>query len=209
MDDAGHLRFVGGVHRGSILVTESPRSAQTEGVAVLPSRPTEFDAIFVDHAAYVGLSLLRLGIPERDLEDVAQDVFVVVHRHLGDYDSARPLRPWLFGIAVRVALAYRRRAGYQREEMRGDVEAADLAPLPDERLETERKRRLALAALRMLTDDRRAVLVMHDIDGHGMPDIARELQIPLNTGYSRLRLARTDFARAATGLRDAHPQGAR
>jgi len=188
-------------------MTDSPASPQTTGVGSPLAEPQhapgpDLDEVFVAHAGYVGVSLRRLGIPERDLEDVTHDVFLVVHRHLHDYDPARPIRPWLFGIAVRVSLAYRRRAGFQREDIRADVDlhAADLGPAPDERLDRERSRRLVLAALESLGYERRAVLVMHDIDGHSMPDIALALGIPLNTGYSRLRLARVDFENAVRRL---------
>jgi RNA polymerase sigma-70 factor, ECF subfamily len=186
-------------------MTDSPASPQTMGVWSPLAEPRhapgpDLDQVFAAHAGYVGLSLRRLGIPERDLEDVVHDVFLVVHRHLHDYDPARPILPWLFGIAVRVSLAYRRRAGFQREDIRADVHATDPGPTPDERVDGERSRRLVLAALEKLGHERRAVLVMHDIDGHSMTDIARALHVPLNTGYSRLRLARADFVRAVKSL---------
>jgi len=58
-----------------------------------------------------------------------------------------------------------------------------------------------MRALEELDLDRRAVFVMHDIDGHVMPDIAAALGVPLNTAYSRLRLARADFAAAVERVR--------
>ena len=71
------------------------------------------------------------------------------------------------------------------------VHDEDGAPVELERFERAHHQPLPLAALEL---DRRAVFVMHDIDGHVMPDIATALGIPLNTAYSRLRLARADFA---------------
>ena len=65
------------------------------------------DAVFA--AAYdaefevVWLYLRRLGVPEADVEDAVHDVFVVAHRRYGTYDPSRPLRPWLLGIAFRIA----------------------------------------------------------------------------------------------------------
>ena len=61
--------------------------------------------IYAAEVRWLWRVLWRLGVPERDLEDVAHDVFVVVHRKLPDYDPTRPLRPWLFGICFRVAFA--------------------------------------------------------------------------------------------------------
>jgi len=64
---------------------------------------------------YVWKTLRRLGVPPQDLEDLVHDLFVVVHRHLGDYDPTRPVRPWLFGIAVRIVADFRRSARNVRE----------------------------------------------------------------------------------------------
>ena len=49
--------------------------------------------------------------------------------------------------------------------------------------------------------DCRAVMVMHELEGHSVPHIAEVLGIPLNTAYSRLRLARAEFAKAVARLR--------
>jgi RNA polymerase sigma-70 factor (ECF subfamily) len=164
--------------------------------------------LFLAEASYVARSLRRLGVRERDLEDLTHDVFLVVHRHLGDFLPDRPVRPWLFGIAVRVALAYRRRAGFQRE-VAGAVEAVDERPAADEQLAAGEQRRLVAAALESVAVDRRPVFVAHDIDGTAMPEVARALGIPLNTGYSRLRLARAEFAAAVARLRREPRGGAR
>ena len=56
-------------------------------------------------------------------------------------------------------------------------------------------------ALDALDLDRRSVFVMHELDGQAVPEIARTLSIPLNTAYSRLRLARRDFVDAVKRAR--------
>jgi RNA polymerase sigma-70 factor, ECF subfamily len=163
------------------------------------SRP-DFRALFDGECAYVWHTLRRLGVHERDLEDVTHDVFVTVHRKLDDYDPTRPVKPWLFGIAYRVASDYRRLARHRREvvtamsSVDGGFEPADERPAADERYATAQSRALVTEALGALEIDRRAVFVMHELDGHAMPEIARVLSIPLNTAYSRLRLAREQFA---------------
>jgi RNA polymerase sigma-70 factor (ECF subfamily) len=163
------------------------------------ARP-EFRAIFDGECAYVWHTLRRLGVHERDLEDVTHDVFVTVHRKLDDYDPARPIKPWIFGIAYRVASDYRRLARHRREVVssmsagEGGFEPADERPAADERYAAAQSRALVTEALGSLEIDRRAVFVMHELDGHAMPEIARVLSIPLNTAYSRLRLAREQFA---------------
>jgi RNA polymerase sigma-70 factor (ECF subfamily) len=188
-------------------VTERAKTAQTPDVGAQPARASEspFHAIFVAEASYVARSLRRLGVPDRDLEDLTHDVFLVAYRHFDDYDPARPLKPWLFGIAVRVAIAYRRRARHQRELLEPLPELVDERPSADEQLGERQARALVLRALESLDADRRPVFVMHDLDGYAMPEIVETLGIPLNTGYSRLRLARQDFAAAVERLRRGSP----
>src|SRR6185436_7362521 len=139
---------------------------------------------------------------DADLEDLTHDVFVIVYRSLPEYDPKRPLRPWLFGMAYRFASDYRRRAQHRREVVDDRrVEPIDRAPPADEQLAAQQARQLVIDALDAVELDRRAVLVMHDIDGHGVPEIAQALEIPLNTAYSRLRLAREQFKAAVQRLR--------
>jgi RNA polymerase sigma-70 factor (ECF subfamily) len=192
-------------------MTDRQPPAQTQDVgsrsAAQPSAPAapDFPSVFVAEASYVACSVRRLGVDERDVEDLTHDVFLVAYRHFADYDAARPIRPWLFGIAVRVVLAYRRKAGHQREVMRPQLEAIDEQTPVDEQLAAQQARALVLRALDAIASDRRPVFIMHDIDGHPMPDIAEALAIPLNTGYSRLRLARQDFAAAVERLKRGAP----
>jgi RNA polymerase sigma-70 factor (ECF subfamily) len=156
--------------------------------------------VFADEHGYVLRSLRRLGVPERDLEDVAHDTFIVVHRKLADYDPNRPLRPFLFGIAFRVASDYRRRARHRYEQLGEPALPAQAASGPERELLIAQAQRLVLDALQRLDTDRGAVLVMIDIEGYSPSDVAETLEIPLNTVYSRLRVARSEFAEAVRRL---------
>jgi RNA polymerase sigma-70 factor (ECF subfamily) len=183
-------------------VTDRAASAQyddrmSEPVPVAtPLSAAEFPAVYGAELGYVWSALRRLGVHDRDLEDLCHDVFVVVFRNLAAYDTRRPIRPWLFGIAFRVASDYRRSARHHREIPGTTRELTCPAPPADEVMLRRERQRLVARALEALELDRRAVFVMHDIDGHVMPDIAAALGVPLNTAYSRLRLARADFAAA-------------
>lgn len=159
-------------------------------------RTPEFPDIYRSEFPYVWKTLRRLGASTQDIEDLAHDLFVVVHRHLPEYDPERPLRPWLFGIAIRVLADYRRAARHGREVFTGEFDPMDAAPTPLERLEGEEARDLLMRALDRLDLDRRAVFVLHELDELPAPEIARVLEIPLNTVYSRLRLARADVTAA-------------
>jgi RNA polymerase sigma-70 factor, ECF subfamily len=177
---------------------------EQEPAAPSPEAPIErpaFRAIFEREYAYVSHTLRRLGVAERDLEDLAHDVFVAVYRSLDDYDPSRPLRPWLFGTAFRIASDYRRLARHRLEMLDVATEAVDDAPPVDHRIAEIEAQQLVLDALATLDLERRAVLVMHDLDGHTMPEIAEAMSVPLNTAYSRLRLAREQFKGAVRRLR--------
>lgn len=138
-------------------------------------------------------ALRRLGVGPADLEDEAHNVFVAVLKRLHTYDPARPLRPWLFGFAFRDASEYRRKRG-RALPLEEPQEVVDSAVRPDAGYESARKRWMVQAVLEEIELDRRAVFVLHDIDGFTGDEIARALEIPLGTVYSRLRLAREDFA---------------
>ena len=181
------------------LVPPPPTETEERGETP-PHGPPDFRAVYEAHFDYVFHSLRRLGVYDRDLEDLAHDVFVAFYRGLDGFDPARPIKPWLFGIAFRVASDHRRRARH-RFEVQGDgtdgrAEFADAQPLADEQAAAGQERAVVRAALETLDLDRRAVFVMHDLDGHAMPEIAAALSVPLNTCYSRLRLAREQFATA-------------
>lgn len=164
------------------------------------ARP-DLKTIFDEHADHVGVSLRRLGVRAADVPDLVQDVFVVVHRILPDYDPSRPMWPWLFGILYRTAAAYRRKTG--REVLDDGTVAdarADSTKNIDEAIRKQEERALVLEALEHVDFTRRAVFVMAEIDGVPVPEVAEALGIGLNTAYSRLRLAREDFRAAVKRL---------
>ncbi len=157
--------------------------------------------LFAIHAGYVWNCLRRLGVPQSDLEDATHDVFLQVHGHLADFDASRSVRPWLFGFAFRIASQHRRRA-HKRYELGGDADmAVHPGTAPDQDLANKEDRTLVRAALDSIDLQRRAVFVLHYIDGADMKDVAESLGIPVNTAYSRLRVARSEFTAAVKRLR--------
>lgn len=149
---------------------------------------------------YLFRSMQRLGIHESDVEDLVHEVFLVLGRKWQNYDPRRPLRPYLFGIAFRVASRHRRR---RAREVLGEIpEMADTRAAPDQVLSAAEARSLVLHALEHIALPRRAVFVMHDLDETPMRVIADTLRIPLFTAYSRLRKARREFERAVNVLQE-------
>jgi RNA polymerase sigma-70 factor (ECF subfamily) len=147
---------------------------------------------------YLFENLRRLGAAPREIEDLAQDVFVVLHRNWSTLDLSRPLRPYLFGVAFRVVCAHRRRRA--REIPHPSPDAQDSGTSPEGLLDEKESISLLMAALDRVPLPRRAVLVMHDLDGVPVVDIARNLSITRFGTYARLRKARLELARAVERL---------
>lgn len=165
------------------------QSAPSHGVPAL-----DFRTIFELELGYVLRTLRRLGVAPADVEDMAHEVFMAAHDQLHRYDRARPMRPWLFGFAFRIASHYKRKAWREAPMISDDVK--DDGDAPDVLLEKERRRRMVLDALEEIDLSRRAVFVLHELDGFTCEEVARSLEIPIGTTYSRLRLAREDFSAA-------------
>jgi RNA polymerase sigma-70 factor (ECF subfamily) len=174
--------------------------AAAEAPTVAPPAIPAFKEVYDGEFLYVWNSLRRLGVSSQDLEDVAHEVFMAIFRRLPSFDPRRPLRPWIFGVAYRTVLEQRRRRRNRRESaLEGGI--PDPVPRADERLQGQEERQLVVEALQSIQSERRAVFVMFELDGHPMPEIAVALGLPLNTAYSRLRLARKEFADAVRFLR--------
>ena len=160
------------------------------------ARALDFDQLYDDHVDFVWRSLRCLGVREQSLDDAVQDVFVVVHRRLADFEARSAVRTWLFGIVLRVAGDHRRRERRKGGLSPIDFEIEDRAPGPlEEAVRAEALRTLA-RVLGALDEDKRAVLVLAEIEQQSAPEIAAALGIKLNTVYSRLRAARRAFEAA-------------
>lgn len=144
--------------------------------------------------AYLHRYLRRLGVRPRDLEDVCHEVFLVFHRKMDQITEGVTDRAFLLGVATRAAADYRRLKRHSVLELDGGDRSDAHAGADAENLYALRRDLEVL--LDRLSDERRAVLVMHELEGLTAPEMATVLGIPLNTVYSRIRLARADFERA-------------
>jgi RNA polymerase sigma-70 factor, ECF subfamily len=183
-------------------MTEPAGSAQAPGVAATPpGTGGEFRALFEREFAYVCRSLRRMGVQAGDVEDLAQEVFMALYAKFSSYDPARPLRPWIFGFVARSAANYRRLARHRRERSDRGAEPASAAPTPESAMAERESGELLLRALEAVELDRRTALIMHDIDGFSAAEISDALAIPINTVYSRVRVAREELGKAIHRLR--------
>lgn len=184
-------------------MTNDPSSVQASPVLAAvdpvftPLDGAGFQRLFRAEFRYVWTSLRRLGVPPRDIEDVAHEMFLEVHRQLVRYDPRRPARPWLFAFALRFAADYRKQARVRREGFGEAPEMLDPSPGADARVAEREARDIVAEALEAVELERRAVFILFELDEVPMADIATSLGLPVNTAYSRLRLARDEFAAAA------------
>lgn len=145
------------------------------------------------HADFVYRSLQRLGVRIGELADALQEVFLVAHRRLAEFDPARAkFSTWLFGICVRVAWSHkRRRTMLPLEDMvLSDAQTPERACLGREGI-----RRLC-AALDALTPELRATFVLFELEGESCASIATLFDVPVGTVYSRLHTARESVRQA-------------
>ena len=155
-------------------------------------------AAFQAELDYLMRTLQRLGVAPFDQEDLAHEVFLVLRRAWNDYDPMRAFRPYLFGVAFRVAASHKRR--HWRELSFAFVDEPDAADGPDRALDARRARALVLAGLQRVPLPRRMVLMMYDLDEIPLKEVAATLSIPLFTAYSRLRKARRELEAAVKRL---------
>jgi RNA polymerase sigma-70 factor (ECF subfamily) len=149
--------------------------------------------------------LRALGVPDADLEDVGQEVFVVVRRKLGSFDGER-LGAWLYRIAARTASDQRRRAWFRRLWTRGA--RIDLDTLmtgsagPAELLERREAERLLQQVLSQMSEKRRVAFALFEIEGYSGEEIAVLLDIPVATVWTRLHHARNEFVQRVAKLQE-------
>lgn len=164
-----------------------------------------------------GLSLRMLG-DAHEAEDVAQEVFVAVHRHLPRFRGDCRLSTWIFRVTRNHCL--NRLKYLERRETDGepDLDRHDAASMPesmqtvalrpDKALLGAEERHTVQVALQRLTTEHRLLVVLRDLEGMSYEEIGRIAELPAGTVKSRLHRARAHLAEllSAAGMA---PEGAR
>jgi len=154
----------------------------------------QFRAIYRDEFAFVWAAARRFGVPLAALDDAVQEVFITAFRRLDQLSYQVSQRAWLYAVTRRVASHHHRGATRMARRVAALAEVhADAVEAPHERHDAARVLAGLLAPLPRST---REVWEMTEILGMTGPEIAAELGVPLNTVYSRLRLARAQVGRA-------------
>jgi RNA polymerase sigma-70 factor (ECF subfamily) len=154
-----------------------------------------FEDLVIAHQHRVFGVALRMLRNRADAEEVAQEVFLRVHRAIGDFRGEAKLSTWLYAIASRLCLN-RLASGERRLTREGEESlerlAADTAD-PAAHAERGELEAALRRAIDELPDERRIVVVLRDMEGLAYEEIAAALELPLNTVRSRLHRARMDL----------------
>jgi RNA polymerase sigma-70 factor (ECF subfamily) len=157
--------------------------------------------LVAEHHRFIWRLLARLGVPERDVDDATQQVFMVLTQRNGRELKAGSERSFLFGIAINVAHTHRRTLA-RRREIATDVlpEAEDLSPTLDVLSDQRRARSMLDQLLEEMPFDLRVVFVLYELDDMQTQEIGSLLDLPTGTVASRLRRAREWFQRRVKQL---------
>lgn len=156
-----------------------------------------------EHFEFLWRSLRRLGVPESDVDDAVQQVFLVAAR--------KPIQPgaersFLFATALRVASHARRTLRRRRESGDEVPEQTDATPSPEDLVDQHRARVLLDEVLEALPLDVRAVFILFELEELTVVEIAAMLDLPQGTAASRLRRGRELFHQTVARVRAQTPR---
>ena len=150
-----------------------------------------FREVFDGHARYAWRSLLGLGVQTADLPDASQQVFLVVHaRFEADQVPTGAMRTFVYGVCLRVASDFRRRAHRRREQLCAVPPESTTAATQERSVALGEALGLLEAALDRLPPPQREAFILYEIEELGMTEVAATLGCPIQTAYSRLHAAR-------------------
>lgn len=173
---------------------ESGEPRFAKGTTEHPSvkQPIDFDTVYGTWFGEVSKWIRALGGPEADRDDLVQEIFIVVHRRLKDFDG-KNLAGWLYQITRHKVRDFRRLRWVKRfvlldRDTNADLERIDSNPLVS--LEVREKRELLMRLLEQLNEAERAAVVLFEIEGYSGERIAELQAVPLNTVWTRIHKAR-------------------
>jgi RNA polymerase sigma-70 factor, ECF subfamily len=176
----------------AVSATTAPVASAPAGHAVPP-----FETIYNQYFDFVWAMTLRLGVARAATDDVVQEIFMVVHARLSTLREPASLRSWIYGI-VRRTVSDHHRSQRTRAAFGSTFEAEASLRQPSQQTpldltEQSDQVKVLQSLLDELDPAKREVFVLAELEELSVPEIAEALEIPLNTAYSRLRLAREAF----------------
>lgn len=195
------------------VVSDRARERPVGRVAVEPSpapvhEVLPFREVYDRYFAFVWRAASNRGVRRAALDDVVQEVFIVVHRKLPEFQGRSSMRTWIAGIVRWVVSDYVRKRGNQPAGDELPEHAAHAGAMPSEELERKAAVELLEALLSKMTEEQREVFVLHELEHMSGIEIAEITALNENTVWSRLRAARKIFQEgvARHKLRDSREQ---
>jgi RNA polymerase sigma-70 factor (ECF subfamily) len=153
--------------------------------------------IYAEHVTMVWRGLRRLGVQEASIEDAVQDVFLVAHRRLSDFQGRSSIKTWLYGIMLRVAKDHRRAQARQAHKVARLAQilsvSSEGAPTPIGEAERREANQALHAILAELDEDEREVLTLVDLEELPVREAAAALNLHVRTCQRRLQAAHAAF----------------
>lgn len=157
--------------------------------------PSSFEAVYHAYFRQVVGWIRAMNVPATDLEDAAQDVFLVVRRKLSGFRGDN-LAGWLYRIADLTARNYRRLAWFKHLLGREPGDAGDawiMTSTPAVTLEQKEDQRALARMLARMSVKRRETLILFEVEGYSGQEIAALQGVPVKTVWTRLHHARKDL----------------
>ena len=166
--------------------------------------PLSFEAGYHSSFRQVVGWMRAMNVPAGDLEDAAQEVFLVVRRKLSGFQGDN-LAGWLFRIADLTARNYRRLAWFKnlfvREPGEDRCDAWAMGGTPAVTLEQKEDQRALAHMLASMSTKRRETLILFEVEGYSGQEIAALQGVPIKTVWTRLHHARRDLVAQVTAAR--------
>ena len=156
--------------------------------------PDAFRELFRAHREDVARLVHRMMGARADVEDLVQEVFLQVHRSIGEFRGDARFSTWLYRLTVNVVLMHRRAAKSRPHFVGEDAASPPKDPrlLPDDQVARGRRIAAFYRVLDRLSEKKRAVFVLHEVEGMSAAEVAEVVGAPVLTVRTRLFYARRE-----------------
>jgi RNA polymerase sigma-70 factor, ECF subfamily len=172
-------------------VTACAERGETPLLEAQPStfaEPSAAEALYREHFDFVWRNARRLGCTDDWVDDATHEVFLIAARRLAEFEGRANVRTWLFSITLRVVQRLRRdRARYAAKLQSYSRDQDEPAEVPQAKNDDAAYLRQLLLRL---DDDKRAVVILVELEGMTSAEAAQALELKQGTVDSRLRAAR-------------------
>lgn len=173
-------------------LSSCPR-VETESAPERQKHLADFRLFYLEHFELVRRAVARLFGPSADADDLVQDVFLVALRKRADFAGRAAPSTWLYGIARKVVVAARRRARLRCFLGLAEVPERAHGQTPHEIFENRESCQRLYALLDKISEKKRTVFILHEMEGLPGETIARIVGSPLKTVWTRLHHARREL----------------